>query len=163
MATETSLYKGHRYPVEIIGHCVWLYHRFASNLRDISERMLKRGVVISHETIRRWCANFGQDYATQPRRRRPQPRDKWPLDEVFLRINGVQHYLWRAVDQDGNVLDILILPRRNAHTAKKLLRKLLKSLGYVPRVLVTDKLASYQDTPREAMPPLEHRPVEVPE
>ncbi|MDT2006215.1 IS6 family transposase [Rhodococcus opacus] len=156
MATAAS-YKGFRYPSEIIAHCVWLYHRFALSLRDISEMMLERGVVVSHETIRQWCAKFGQDYANQLRRRRPRPGDKWHLDEVFIRINGKQHYLWRAVDQDGNVLDVLIQSRRNAVAAKKFFRRLLKGLQYVPRMLVTDKLGSYQVAHREVMPSVEHR------
>ena len=121
MATEAS-YKGHRYPVEIISHCVWLYYRFALSLRDISEMMLERGVVVSHETVRQWCAKFGQGYANQLRRRRPRPGDKWHVDEVFIRINGKHHYLWRAVDQDGNVLDVLVQSRRNALAAKKFFR-----------------------------------------
>ncbi|EID78315.1 transposase [Rhodococcus opacus RKJ300 = JCM 13270] len=154
---EASLYKGHRYPVEIISHCVWLYHRFALSLRDISEMMLERGVVVSHETIRRWCAKFGQDFANQLRRRRPRPGDKWHLDEVVIRMNGTQHYLWRAVDQDGNVLDVLVQSRRNAVAAKKFFRKLLKRQCAVPRVLVTDKLGSYQVAHREVMPSVEHR------
>ena len=106
--------------------------------------MLQRGVVVSYETIRAWCAKFGQVYANQLRRRRPRPGDKWHLDEVFIRINGTIHYLWRAVDQHGNVLDILVQSRRNAVAAKKFFRRLLKGLRYVPRVLVTDKLASYR-------------------
>ena len=106
--------------------------------------MLQRGVVVSYETIRQWCAKFGQAYANRLRRRRARPGDKWHLDEVFIRINGTIHYLWRAVDQHGNVLDVLVQSRRNAVAAKKFFRRLLKGLRYVPRVLVTDKLASYQ-------------------
>ena len=121
MATEAS-YKGHRYPVEIISHCVWLYYRFALSLRDISEMMLERGVVVSHETVRQWCAKFGQGYANQLRRWRPRPGDKWHVDEVFIRTKGKHHYLWRAVDQDGNVLDVLVQSRRNAVAAKKFFR-----------------------------------------
>ena len=155
MATE-AWYKGHRYPVEIISHCVWLY-RFALSLRDISEMMLERGVVVSHETVRQWCAKFGQGYANQLRRRRPRPGDKWHLDEVFIRINGKHHYLWRAVDQDGNVLDVLVQSRRNAVAAKKFFRRLLKGLQYVPRVLITDKLGSYQVAHRELLSSAEHR------
>lgn len=114
-------YKGHRYPVEIINHCVWLYFRFPLSFREVEELMLERGVRVSYETIRRWCAKFGQTYANQlRRRRRPQPGDKWHLDEVFIRINGRQHYLWRAVDQHGNVLDVLVQSRRNTLAAKKL-------------------------------------------
>ena len=127
MASAVS-YKGHRYPVEIISHCVWLYYRFALSLRDISEMMLERGVVVSLETVRQWCAKFGQGYANQLRRRRPRPGDKWHVDEVFIRINGQHHYLWRAVDQDGNVLDVLVQSRRNAVAAKKFFRRLLKGL-----------------------------------
>ena len=102
-------YKGYRYPIEVIGHPVWLYHRFALSLRDVEELMLAlaRGVVVTHETIRSWCAKFGPDYAAQLRRRRPRPGDKWHFDEVFVKINGTTHYLSRAVDQHGNVLDIL--------------------------------------------------------
>ncbi|MDI9918195.1 IS6 family transposase [Rhodococcus sp. IEGM 1379] len=150
-------YKGHRYPVEIINHCVWLYFRFPLSFREVEELMLERGVVVSYETIRRWCAKFGQAYANQLRRRRPQPGDTWHLDEVFIKINGTQHYLWRAVDQDGNVLDVLVQSRRNAKAAKKFFRKLLKGLGYVPRVIVTDKLGSYQVAHRELMGSVEHR------
>src|SRR5277367_1781364 len=136
-------YKGHRYPLEIINHCVWLYFRFSLSFREVEELMLARGVAVSYETIRRWCAKFGQAYANQLRRRRPRPGDKWHLDEVFIRINGRLLYLWRAVDQHGNVLDVLVQSHRNAVAAKRFFRKLLKGLRYVPRVLVTDKLASY--------------------
>ena len=143
MATAAS-YAGFRYPGEIIGHAVWLYFRFALSLRDVSELMLARGVVVSHETIRQWTQKFGQDYANALRRRRPRPGDKWHLDEIFVKINGVGHYLWRAVDQDGVVLDVLVQRRREAVAAKKFFRKLLKGLQCVPRVIVTDKLGSYQ-------------------
>ncbi|WP_415394534.1 IS6 family transposase (plasmid) [Rhodococcus globerulus] len=150
-------YKGHRYPVEIINHCVWLYFRFPLSFREVEELMLERGVVVSYETIRRWCAKFGQAYANELRRRRPQPGDKWHLDEVFIRINGRQHYLWRAVDQHGNVLDVLVQSRRNALAAKKFFRRLLKGLEYVPRMIVTDNLGSYQVAHRELLGSVEHR------
>ena len=140
MSTAMPSYKGHRYPVEIINHCVWLYFRFPLSFREVEELMLERGVAVSYETIRRWCAKFGQAYASGLRRRRPRPGDKWHGDEVFIRINGTQHYLWRAVDQHGNVLDILVQSRRNAVAAKRFFRTLLKNLEYVPRVIVTDKL-----------------------
>ena len=119
--------------------------------------MLQRGVVVSYETIRAWCAKFGQAYANRLRRRQAQPGDKWHLDEVFIRINGTIHYLWRAVDQHGNVLDILVQPRRNAVAAKKFFRKLLKGLQYVPRVIVTDGLSSYQVAHRELIASVQHR------
>ena len=146
-----------RFPPEIISHCVWLYHRFPLSFREVEELMLERGVAVTYETIRPWCAKFGQAYANQLRRRRPRPGDKWHLDEVFVQINGTQRYLWRAVDQHGNVLDVLVQSRRNAVAAKKFFRRLLKGLRYVPRVLVTDKLASYQVAHRELMPSVEHR------
>ena len=157
MSTATPLYKGHRYPVEIIDCCVWLYFRFPLSFREVEELMLARGVVLSYETIRRWCAKFGQAYANQLRRRRAQPGDRWHLDEVFIRINGITHYLWRAVDQHGNVLDVLVQPRRNAKAAKRFFRKLLKGLQYVPRVIVTDGLSSYQVAHREMVPSVQHR------
>ena len=99
MGTAMPSYKGHRYPVEIINHCVWLYFRFPLSFREVEELMLERGVVVSYETIRRCSAKFGQANAYELRRRRAWPGDRWHLDEVFIRINGRQHYLWRAVDQ----------------------------------------------------------------
>jgi putative transposase len=119
--------------------------------------MLARGVTVSHETIRQWTGKFGQAYANGLRRRRPRPGDKWHLDEVFIKINGKTHYLWRAVEQDGNVLDILVQSRRNAPAAKKFFRHLIKGLRYVPRVLVTDKLASYGVAHRRLMRGVAHR------
>jgi putative transposase len=154
--TATVSYKGHRFPVEVINHCVWLYLRFPLSFREVEELMLARGVEVSYETIRRWCDKFGQAYANQLRRRRPRPGDKWHLDEVFVKINGITHYLWRAVDQHGNVLDVLVQSRRNTQAAKRFLGKLLKGLRYVPRVLVTDKLASYGAAARELMASVTH-------
>ncbi|MEV0696156.1 IS6 family transposase [Streptomyces sp. NPDC050388] len=150
-------YKGHRYPAEIISHCVWLYFRFPLSFREVEELMLARGVLVSHETVRRWCAKFGQAYANGLRRRRPRPGDKWHLDEVFVRINGERHYLWRAVDQHGNVLDILLQSRRDAKAAKRFMAKLMKKQRRVPRVLVTDKLRSYGVARQELMRSVEHR------
>jgi putative transposase len=152
-----SLYKGHRYPVEIISHCVWLYHRFPLSLRNVQEMMAERGVVVSYETIHQWCRKFGQTFANRLRRCRARPGDKWHLDEVFIKINGKIHYLWRAVDQHGTVLDILVTSRRDARAATRFFRKLLKGLEYVPRVLVTDKLPSYGVARRRVMPGVEHR------
>src|SRR5437868_7225617 len=126
VGTGAPSYRGFRYPVEIISHGVWLYYRFPLSFREVQEMMLARGVTVSHETIRQWCVKFGQTYAKGLRRRRPRPSDKWHLDEVFIKINGKTHYLWRAVDQDGNVLDILVQSRRNAKAAARFFRKLLK-------------------------------------
>jgi putative transposase len=128
MAAVVPSYKGFRYPVEVIGHCVWLYYRFPLSFREVEEMMLERGVVVTYETIRQWCCKFGQSFANGLRRRRPRPGDKWHLDEVFIKIRGKNHYLWRAVDQDGNVLDILVTSRRDAKAATRFFRKLLTGL-----------------------------------
>jgi putative transposase len=156
-STATPSYKGHRLPVEIINHCVWLYFRFPLSFREVEELMLVRVVAASYETIRRWCAKHGQAYANQLRRRRPRPGDKCHLNEVFVGINDKLRYLWRAVDRHGSVLDVLVQSRRNAVAAKRFYRKLVKGLRYVPRVLVTDTLGSYQVAHREFMSSVEHR------
>jgi putative transposase len=154
---STHRYKHHRFPAEIISHGVWLYFRFCLSYRDVEELLFARGIIVTYEAIRKWCRKFGQDFANQLRCRRPQPGDKWHMDEVFLTINRERHYLWRAVDQDGNVLDILVQRRRNKKAAKKFFRKLLKGLTYVPRVIITDKLTSYGAAKREVLPSVEHR------
>src|SRR5262252_5079506 len=155
--TDSERYKNHRFPGEIISHGVWLYYLFPLSYRDVEELLFERGIIVSHEAIRKWCRKFGQAYANQLRRRRPCPGDKWHLDEVFLTIHGQRHYLWRAVDQDDNVLDILVQSRRNKQAAKKFFRKLLKGLTYVPRVISTDKLKSYGAAKCEILPGVEHR------
>ena len=156
-SAAAALYKGHRFPPEIISHCVWLSFRFSLSFRDVEEVMAERGIGVTYETVRQWCLKFGQTYANKLRRQRPRPGDKWHLDEVFLKIHGQTHYLWRAVDQHGTVLDILVQSRRNKAAAKKFFRKLLKGLQYVPRVNITDKLASYGAARREVLPGVEHR------
>src|SRR5919106_4942033 len=156
-AAAPDLYKHHRFPGEIISHAVWLYFRFPLSHRDVEELLFVRGVIVSYEAIRKWCRKFGQAYANALRRRRPRPGDKWHLDEVFLTINKERHYLWRAVDQEGNVLDILVQRRRDKTAAKKFFRKLLKGLTYVPRVIITDKLKSYGAAKRDLLPGVEHR------
>jgi len=143
----------HRFPAEIISHAVWLYHVFSLSLRDVELLLAERGIVVSYETVRRWCRKFGQSFAHSLRRRRPRPGDKWYVDEVFIRIQGVQHYLWRAVDQSGMVLD----DRRDAKAAKRLFKRLLKGLQYAPRVIITDKLRSYGVAQRHLLPDVEHR------
>jgi putative transposase len=155
--TYSEPYNNHRFPGEIIGHGVWLYYRFHLSSRGVEELLFARGVDVTYEAIRQWCLKFGQDYANRLRRRRPQPGDKWHMDEVFWTINGKRHYLWRAVDQDDNSLDILVQSRRNQRAAKKFFRRLLKGLRYVPRVIITDKLKSYGATKREILPGAEHR------
>jgi putative transposase len=143
--------------MEIISHGVWLYFRFCLSYRDVEELLFARGIIVTYEAIRKWCRKFGQAYANQLRHRRPRPGDKWHLDEVFLTTQGERHYLWRAVDQDGHILDILVQRRRDKHAAKKFFRKLLKGLKYVPRVMVTDKFKSYEAAKREMLPSVEHR------
>ena len=157
ISAPPNLYTHHRFPAEIISHGVWLYYRFCLSYRDVDELLCARGVIVTYEAIRKWCLKFGQAYAHQLRRRRPRPGDKWHLDEVFLTLNGKRHYLWRAVDQDGNVLDILVQCRRDKNAAKKFFRKLLKGLRYVPRVIITDNLKSYGAAKREILPGVEHR------
>ena len=159
--TAALSYKRHRYPAEIIAHTVCLYFGYSLSFRDVEELMAARGVTLSYETVRRWTLKFGQQYANELKRRRPQPGDKWHLDEVFLTIQGKTAYLWRAVDQHGNVLDILGQSRRNKAAAGALraqfFRKLLKGCQYVPRVIITDKLASYGAAKREILRGVEHR------
>ncbi|MCX4404159.1 IS6 family transposase [Streptomyces sp. NBC_01764] len=157
MESASPSYRGRRYPVEVISHCVWLYHRFPLSFREVEELLLQRGVIVSYETIRRWCATFGRAYANGLRRRRPRPGDKWHLDAVFIKINGEHKYLRRAVDQDGNVLDILVRNRRDKAAARRFFRRLMKKTGTVARVVVTDKLRSYGAAHREVMPSVEHR------
>jgi putative transposase len=156
MRTCVSPYHRHRFPAEIISHSVWLYFRFALSFRDVEEMLAMRGVTLSYETIREWCLKFGQIYANDLRRRSSRPGDQWHLDEVFLKINGRIHYLWRAVDQDGDVLDILVQNKRDKRAAQKFFRNLLKKLRYVPRVIITDKLRSYGAAKAEVLPSVEH-------
>ena len=151
-----SLYHRHRFPAEIISHCVWLYFRFALSFRDVEEMLAMRGVTLTYETVREWCYKFGQTYANGLRHKSPRAGDRWYLDEVFLKINGRLYYLWRAVDQDGDVLDILVQSRRDKKAAKKFFRKLLKRLRYVPRVIITDKLRSDSAAKAEVLPGVEH-------
>jgi putative transposase len=150
-------YKNHRLPTEIISHGVWLYYRFCLSYRDVEELLFARGIIVPYEAIRKWCRKFGQQHADQLRARRPQPGDKWHLDGVFLTIHAERHYLWRAVDQDGQVLDILMQRRRDEKAAKKFFRRLLKGCQYGPRVVVTDQLKSYGAARREILPSAEHR------
>ncbi|GAW36934.1 transposase IS66 family protein [Roseovarius sp. A-2] len=134
--------KGFRFPRSVISYAVWAYHRFALSLRDVEDLLAERGVIVSYESIRVWCQRVGTQIAASIRRDRPAPTDKWYLDEVVITIRGQKHWLWRAVDVNGDVLEILVQSRRNAHAAKRYLRKLVRRWG-VPRVIVTDKLRSY--------------------
>ena len=129
MQQPSSLYKRHRFPGEIISHAVWLYYRFLLSYRDVEELLAERGITVSYETVRRWCRTFGQTFADGVRRRRPRPGDKWHIDEMPLKINGRKHWLWRAVDQDGIVLDILVQPRRHQEAAEAFLRRVVDGCG----------------------------------
>jgi len=136
-------YSRHRFPPVVIQHAVWLYFRFPLSFRDVEDLLAERGIDVSYESIRRWSMKFGLAYACKLRRSRPLPDARWHLDEVFVSINGKRMYLWRAVDSEGEVLDILVQSRRNKKAALKLMRKLLKKQGFVPDAFVTDKLPSY--------------------
>src|SRR3954451_21362514 len=155
--TAKSPYAGYRFPGEVISHAVWLYFRFPLSLRMVEEMLAARGIEVSHETVRQGARKVGQGFANQIRRRLPCVGDKWHLDEVGLIIRGTKHWLWRAVDQDGVVLDVLVQKRRDKPAAKRLLRKLLKRQARVPRVMITDKLPSYGGAKGEVMPSVEHR------
>src|SRR5712672_362376 len=136
-------YRRHRFPPEIIQHAIWLYLRFTLSYRDVEELLAERGLDISYETVRRWVLKFGPAIARRLRKRRPRPSDRWHLDEMVVRIAGQRMYLWRAVDDEGEVLDMLVQRRRDYWAALRLIRKLLKKQGFVPKLLVTDKLRSY--------------------
>jgi len=153
MSTSAISYKRHRFPAEIIAHAVWLYYRFPLSLRHVEEMLLERGIVVSYETGRK----FGPDYAGRLRRKQPDRNDIWYLDEVAITIAGKKHWLWRAVDQDGYVLDEIVQTRRNTKAAKRLLTRLLKKQGLAPKRMITDKLRSYGAAKRQVMPQIEHR------
>lgn len=152
------LYHRHRFAAEIIAHAVWLYFRFPLSLRMVEDMLAARGIFVSHQTVRLWAEKFGRAFANDIHRRTAgRLGDKWHLDEIVVSISGQKHWLWRAVDQDGFVLDALVQSRRNAKPAKRLMRKLLKGKGRAPRVMITDKLRSYDAARREIMPSVEHR------
>ncbi len=136
-------YSGYRFPPEIIQQAIWLYLRFTLSLRDVEDLLAERGIMVSYETVRRWVNHFGPLIATDLRKRRPKPHTTWHLDEVYLKIGGRMVYLWRAVDAEGEVLDVLVQTKRNKWAALKLMRKLMKKYGFVPDKLVTDDLRSY--------------------
>ena len=136
-------YAGYRFPPEVIYQAIWLYLRFTLSFRDVEDLLAERGIVISYETIRRWVNHFGPIIATELRKRRPKPHSIWHLDEVYLKIDGRMVYLWRAVDAEGEVLDVLVQSKRNKHAALKLIRKLLRKYAVAPERLATDYLRSY--------------------
>ena len=156
MKTPTISYQRHRFPSEIISHAVWLYHRFCLSFREVEELLAERGIIVTYESIRCWCLKFGPAYARRLKKRQRQLGDGWYLDEVVITMHGIKHYLWRAVDQDGDTIDILLQPRRNKQAAVRFFRRLLKGQDGEPRRLYTDKLKSYDAAHREVMPSVEH-------
>ncbi len=153
---RTGYYPGYRFPVYIISQVVWQYNRFNLSLRDIEELMLARNIEVSHETIRTWCNDFSADFADKIRKRRAKPGSRWHLDEMYLKINGKQYYLWRAVDQDGIELDILVTKKRDKKAAKQFFKRLLVNCQYEPKVVVTDKLKSYSAALPDVLPNAKH-------
>ena len=143
MSMRKISYAGCRFPPEIIQQAIWLYLRFTLSLRDVEDLLAERAIGVSYETVRRWVNHFGPLIAADLRKRRPKPHTTWHLDEVYLKIDGRMLYLWRAVDAEGEVLDVLVQSKRNKHAALKLMRKLLKKYASVAERLVTDDLRSY--------------------
>lgn len=156
MQNDRSLYCGYRFPGEIISYAVWVYHRFCLSFRDVEELLAERGIIVSYETIRLWCQKFGPEYARKLKRRQGRLGDTWHLDEVFIRISGRQQYLWRAVDQDGDVIDILVQPRRDQRAAERLFRRLLHGQGKEPLRIITDQLRSYSAALRTTLCDVAH-------
>ena len=156
MRSLSVSYHGYRFPPDIISHAVWLYHRICLSFRDVEDLLAQRGVTVTYETIRQWCQRFGPAYARRLRRRRGRMGDTWHLDEVFVTIQGRRQYLWRAVDEDGDVLDILVQSHRVRRAAVRFFRTLLKAQGRVPRRLITDQLRSYAAAARIVMPSVVH-------
>ena len=156
-ATDTISYAGYRFPPDVINYAVWLYYRFPLSLRMVEELLAARGIDLTYETVRRWSVKFGLGIARRIRSTALARGDKWHLDEVVVTINGKKHWLWRAVDQYGAVLDVLVQSRRDRHAARRLMRKLLKKHGRAPRVLITDKLKSYAAANRDLGLNVEHR------
>ncbi len=149
-------YPRHRFPIEIFGRCVWLYFRYSLSYRDIEEMMFERGVTVSYETIREWCFKFGAEYSKRLKKCRGPVGDTWHLDEAYLKIDDRNQHFWRAVDQEGAVIDILVQSRRDARAAERFFRKILRVEGSLPRRIVTDRLGSYGVAMKRLMPGVEH-------
>jgi putative transposase len=156
MKNARSSYHGYRFPPEIISYAIWVYHRFCLSFRDVEDLLAERGIIVSYETIRLWCQKFGPEYAQKLKQRQGRLGDSWHLDEVFIRINGQPQYLWRAVDQDGDVLDILVQPRRDQRDAERFFRRLLRGQGKKPLRIITDKLRSYSAAMRTILCDVTH-------
>ena len=153
---KSNIYKRYRFPSDIIQYAVWLYYRFNLSNRDIEDLLAERGINVTYEAIRLWCYKFGPKYSAKLKRKHRGFGDTFFIDEVFVRIDGKQHYLWRAVDQDGEVVDVYLQKRRDAAAAKRFFKRLLKKHSDEPRKIVTDKLRSYGVAHRELMPDAIH-------
>ena len=151
-----NTYKRHRFPPDIISYAVWLYYRFNLSHRDVEDLLAERGITISRESIRLWCIKFGPKYARRLKRKHLGYGDTFFIDEVFVKINGKRHYLWRAVDQDGEVVDVYLQAKRDGAAAKRFFKRLIKAHGGEPRKIVTDKLRSYGVAHRELIPEAIH-------
>ena len=156
MTSPSPRYRGYRFPSDVISHAIWLYYRFGLSFRAVEDLLAERGVTVTYEAIRQWCLTFGLDYARRLRRGRGRQGDTWYLDEVFVTMQGRQQFLWRTVDEDGDVIDIFVQSRRNRRAAARFFRKLLKRQGSEPRRLITDKLRSYSAAHRTVMPSVIH-------
>ena len=156
MSRSTSFYKRYRFPSEIIQYAVWLYHRFNLSHRDIEDLLAERGITVSYESIRLWCNKFGPEFAKRLKRRHQGFGDTFCIDDVFVKIGGQRQYLWRAVDQDGEVVDVFLQARRDGAAAKRFFRRLLKNHHGEPRKIVTDKLRRYGVAHRELIPEALH-------
>jgi len=156
MKKPTPSYHRHRFPPEIISHAIWLYHRFCLSFREVEELLAERGIMVTYETVRQWYQKFGPAYARKLKKRQGCLGDAWYLDEVFITIQGEQQYLWRAVAQDGDTIDLLVQRRRNKKAAERFFRRLIKGQGGKPRWLMTDKLKTYGAAHRTTMPTVEH-------
>jgi putative transposase len=156
MKKPIPCYQRHRFPSAIISHAVWLYHRFCLSFREVEELLAEPGITLTYETVRKWCQKFGPAYARKLKKQQRRLGDTWHIDEMFVTIQGERHYLWRAVDQDGDTIDILVQRHRNKKTAERFFRRLLKGQGLDPRWLVTDKLRSYDAAHRTLMPTVNH-------
>jgi putative transposase len=151
-----SRYYGHRFPPEIISYAVWVYHRFCLSFIDVEDLLAERGIIVSYEAVRIWCQRFGPGYARNLKRRQGRLGDSWHLDKVFIRINSKQHYLWRAVDQDGDAIDILVQPSRDQRAAERFFRRILRGQGKKPFRIITDKLRSYSAAMRTILGKVAH-------
>jgi putative transposase len=147
-----NTYNRNRFPPDIISYAVWLHYRFNLSNRDIEDLLAERGIFVSRESIRLWCIKFGAIYTRRLKRSHRGYGDTFYIDEVFVKINGKQYYLWRAVDQDGEVVDFFLQARRDGAAAKRFFKRLLRSHGGEPRKIVTDKLRSYGVAHRELIP-----------